>query len=165
MAGILSILRCRALRVTGSMATGADERVGKGQGAGVFFPSILRGKRFKTVRHETCSKVARALRWRVSQPLDLATALPALAGEGWRRAARVALDQILGLPKVREKFAEALDSVADPFTAAISGVSKARLGAGPFFRSFGLSKIHLSALPAVAGHWPFCGGNRATAIN
>lgn len=44
------------------------------------------------------------------EPFDLRSALPSLAGEGWRGQARRALDLALGLPEVRRRFRAAASS-------------------------------------------------------
>ena len=53
------------------------------------------------------------------EPFDLRSALPFLEGEGWRGSVRRALDDILGLIKVRRAFAAAAASGKEPFAASL----------------------------------------------
>lgn len=53
------------------------------------------------------------------EPFDLRSALPFLEGEGWRGRLRRALDEILGLRRVRICFDEGTRLEAEPFAAAV----------------------------------------------
>lgn len=54
------------------------------------------------------------------QAMDLAVALPALAGGGWRSAARGMLDGALGLQTTRDAFQRAEEAGGNPFDAVLA---------------------------------------------
>jgi putative hemolysin len=87
------------------------------------------------------------------EPFDIRSALPFLDGDGWRGGLRRALDELLGLTRVRAAFREAEESGDEPFAASL--------------RAFGLevqAKDFTEAVPAsgpvvVMANHPFGGAD------